>query len=215
MRDAMRELKSSARSRIADIARGAGGGTATVDPVLNDRKGGGRPTAERVLDVARRLNYPLPPPTHGDVGISQPEFRFPAACWPISGRGAGDSRRAVSEVQSNGDSPRHREIQCGSVADNLIRMSNGIAFIALEHSQVREPVNVLVDSRIPVVTMVSDLSNSQRLGYVGIDNRAAGRTAGHLLERFIGQRDGKAAMIAGSLSYRCHEEREMGFQHIL
>ena len=37
-------------------------------------------------------------------------------------------------------------------------------------------------------------------------SRAAGRTAGHLLGRFIGQRQGQVAMIAGSLSYRGHED---------
>ena len=62
---------------------------------------------------------------------------------------------------------------------------------------------------------MSDLSNARRVAYVGLDNRAAGRTAGLLLGRFIGERRGKIAMIAGSLSYRGHEEREMGFQHII
>src|SRR5690606_41278648 len=54
-----------------------------------------------------------------------------------------------------------------------------------------------------------------RSAYVGLDNRAAGRTAGLLLGRFIGPRTGKVAMIAGSRHYRGHEEREMGFHHIL
>ena len=41
-----------------------------------------------------------------------------------------------------------------------------------------------------------------------------GRTAGYLIARFIGPRPAKVAMIAGSLSYRAHEEREMGFLHV-
>jgi LacI family transcriptional regulator len=73
--------------------------------------------------------------------------------------------------------------------------ADGIAFMALEHPAVREAVNMLA--------------------YVGLDNRAAGRTAGYLLGRFVGQRPGKMAMIAGSLSYRAHEEREVGFLHIV
>jgi len=68
---------------------------------------------------------------------------------------------------------------------------------------------------VPVATLISDLSHSRRVAYVGLDNRAAGRTAGHLIGRFIGPRKGKVAMIAGSLSYRGHEEREMGFLHIM
>jgi uncharacterized iron-regulated protein len=39
--------------------------------------------------------------------------------------------------------------------------------------------------------------------------------AGYLLARFIAKRPAKVAMIAGSLSYRAHGEREMGFLDIL
>jgi len=51
---------------------------------------------------------------------------------------------------------------------------------------------------------------------VGIDNRQAGRLAGYVLGRFLGTAQlKKVALLAGSLSYRGHEEREMGFRHIL
>ena len=51
----------------------------------------------------------------------------------------------------------------------------------LEHPLVREAVHTLAEEGVPVVTLVSDLSNSRRAGYVGLDNRAAGRTAALLL----------------------------------
>ena len=38
---------------------------------------------------------------------------------------------------------------------------------------------------IPIVTLVSDVPGKDRIGYVGVDNRAAGRLAGHLIGRFI------------------------------
>jgi LacI family transcriptional regulator len=223
MRDAMQEIRSGVRSRIADIAREAGVGTATVDRVLNDRKGVGRPTAERVLEVARRLNYPLPPQLVAMPGLVSLNFDFllPAGPHPFF-KLVGDALETVEErfPRFRAMATRHdiEKFNPAALADSLLRIgkqSNGVAFIALEHPQVREAVNTLVERGVPVVTMVSDLSNSRRLGYVGIDNRAAGRTAGHLLGRFIGRRAGKVAMIAGSLSYRGHEEREMGFRHIL
>ena len=65
------------------------------------------------------------------------------------------------------------------------------------------------------MTLVSDIAHAPRLGYVGIDNRNAGRLAGHLLGRFVPGSAGEVALFAGSLSYRGHEEREMGFRHIL
>jgi LacI family transcriptional regulator len=71
-------------------------------------------------------------------------------------------------------------------------------------------------SGVPIVTLVSDILHVPRAGYVGIDNRAAGRLAGYLLGRFLGSgTKRKIALFAGSLSYRGHEEREMGFRHVI
>ena len=73
---------------------------------------------------------------------------------------------------------------------------------------------MLAERGVPTVTLISDILNARRAAYVGLDNRSAGRTAGYLIARFIGPRPAKVAMIAGSLSYRAHEEREMGFLHV-
>ena len=80
-----------------------------------------------------------------------------------------------------------------------------------EHPVVREAVNALAQRGVPTVTLISDLANSARVAYVGLDNRAAGRTAGYLIARFIGPRAAHVALIAGSRHYRAHEEREGGF----
>jgi LacI family transcriptional regulator len=95
------------------------------------------------------------------------------------------------------------------------RGAQGLAFMALEHPLVREAVAELTERGVHVVTLISDLPGSQRAAYVGLDNRAAGRTAGLLIGRFLGPRTGKVAMIAGSLSYRGHEEREIGFLNLM
>jgi LacI family transcriptional regulator len=69
---------------------------------------------------------------------------------------------------------------------------------------------------VRVVTLATDILHVPRVAYVGIDNRAAGRVAGYLLGRFLGTSERKKVVLfAGSLSYRGHEEREMGFRHIL
>jgi LacI family transcriptional regulator len=67
-----------------------------------------------------------------------------------------------------------------------------------------------------VVTIATDILNVPRIAYVGIDNRQAGRLAGYIVGRFLGTAEPKkVALFAGSLSYRGHEEREMGFRNIL
>jgi len=88
--------------------------------------------------------------------------------------------------------------------------------IALDHPTVREAMRSLAASGVQIVTIASDILHVPRLGYIGIDNRAAGRLGGFLLGRFLGRGvKRKVALFAGSLSYRGHEEREMGFRHII
>ena len=80
------------------------------------------------------------------------------------------------------------------LARSLLRYgkrADGVAFMALEHPAVREAVQVLADRGVATVTVVSDLSGSRRDACVGLDNRAAGRTAAYLIGRFIAPRGGQ------------------------
>ena len=94
--------------------------------------------------------------------------------------------------------------------------ADGVGLIAQDHPLVREAIRALHQANVPVVTLASDVLSVPRLAYVGIDNRQAGRLAGQLMGRFMcGRNPAKVALFAGSLSYRGHEEREVGFRTIL
>jgi LacI family transcriptional regulator len=212
------------RARIADIAAAAGVSTATVDRVLNGRDGVRPMTARRVMQAAAQAGYAIDAPTP-EAKPARPlkiEFLVPAGTnrylrmlgdyiefahnqWAAQGM-----RCRVHYVESfNPNELAARLLHYGQRAD-------GVVFMALEHPVVRDAVNALAEQNVPAITLISDLSNSRRLAYVGIDNRSAGRTAALLLGRFMGPRPaGKIAMLAGSLNYRGHEEREIGFLHLI
>jgi len=219
------ESSEAKAPRIPDIARLAGVSTATVDRVLNQRAGVRAATQQRVLRAAAELGHAvLPAVQAGAVAASRPmqlSFLLPA----------GNNRFIRMLGDMVGYSQEHWtpwNVRCRSefiesfnplaLADALRRhgrRADGVALMALEHPAVREAVHELVAAGVPVVTLISDLSNASRTAYLGLDNRAAGRTAGYLIGRFIGQRPAKVALIAGSRSYRAHEEREAGFLHVL
>ena len=94
------------------------------------------------------------------------------------------------------------------------RGSTGVAFQALDHPLVREAASALAGAGIPMVTLCSDIGEVDRLAYIGIDNRAAGRTSGFLMGRFC-KGAGKLAVVWGGQLYRSHEEREIGFRTVL
>lgn len=214
------------RSRIPtlqDVARASGLSLATVDRVLNRRGGVREITARRVLEAAAACGY-LP-----DDRIRQllqppplrPVFLVPAGTNPylrLLARRLRDNTELAARFGARPVACFVDSFDPKALAESLARhgrRADGIAFMALAHPLVREAVDRLVADGRPVVTFISDLPDSARTAYVGLDNRAVGRTAAWFVGRFLAGRRGKVALIAGSLRYRAHEDREMGFLSLL
>jgi LacI family transcriptional regulator len=212
-----------ARATITKIAREAGVSTATVDRALNNRAGVRQRTRSLVLDVAERLGY-LP-----ESGVNGWARATPVSDIALLLPGGTNTflKMLAHYLEATAEARRFEArvtvhliegFNPDALARKLVGLKgqvNAIGVIALDHPTVREAIRDVVASGIPVLTMISDISNVPRIGYVGIDNRAAGRLAGHLLGRLVRQGGKQVALFAGSLSYRGHEEREMGFRHIL
>ncbi|HTW26813.1 MAG TPA: LacI family DNA-binding transcriptional regulator [Acetobacteraceae bacterium] len=207
---------------ITDVAREAGVSTATVDRVINRRAGVRALTRTRVMSAAQRLGY-LEPERQADAAPHAPvrlAFVIPggtnAFLAHLASQLAEAARRRAPEavVQVH----RMEAFDPQGMAEGLCRLAasaQGIGIVGLDHPAMREAIRQAAAAGARVLTLVSDIADVPRVGYVGIDNRAAGRLAGHLLGRFTAGRGGKVALLAGSLSYRGHEEREMGFRGIL
>lgn len=211
----------SVRATLQDVAREAGVSAATVDRVLNNREGVRARTREVVLTTARRIGYIsdlqqetpnvapiplvflLPSGTNSFINILHRQIELQAATRP---------ELSVQVERIEGFNPQ-------SVAAHLAALKGtaaGVGLIAQDHPVVREGIRALAQTGVSVLTLASDIQNVSRTAYVGIDNRQAGRLAGQLMGRLLpaGQ-PAKAALFAGSLAYRGHEEREMGFRAIL
>lgn len=214
------DAEHPAHARLPDVARRAGVSTATVDRVLNKRPGVRPVTIQRVLRAAAELNYILESDFAPPVAPLRLVFLLPAGTnrfLGLLGRLIAASSATLAERQIQARVEYIKSFNPDLLARALLqhgKSADGIAFMALEHPAVREAVNTLAARGVPTVTLISDIAGTRRVASVGLDNRSAGRTAGYLIARFIGARKAKVAMIAGSLSYRAHEEREMGFLHL-
>jgi LacI family transcriptional regulator, galactose operon repressor len=208
-------------ARIEDVARLSGVSPATVDRVLNQRPGVRAVTVQRVLKAANELGYlmdsALPAQALKPWRLA---FLLPADTnrfLGMLGRLIGASQDQLASFNMRARVEHLESLKPHLLAHELRRLGrevDGIVFMAIEHPAVREAVETLAERGVPAVTLISDIANTRRVAYVGLDNRSAGRTAAYLIARFIGRRPAKVAMIAGSLSYRAHEEREMGFLHL-
>jgi LacI family transcriptional regulator, galactose operon repressor len=211
------------RTTLEDVARTAGVSLATVDRVLNRRPGVHAPTAERVQQAIERLNYR--PDRFAARLARRREHRFQF----ILPTGTNAFMRTLEErVRATADYVAAERVQIGvthvdvfdgdvlaSALDRLRGEVDGVAVVALDHPSVREAIDDLTNSGVTIVTLVSDAPRSRRAHYVGIDNSAAGRTAGSLLGRFLAGRPGKVGLIAGSIALRDHIERQIGFEQVV
>lgn len=208
------------RPTIDDIARAARVSTATVDRVLNQRPGVRGITRARVIAAARGIGYlpepeaaPPPAPVRLDFVLqSGPNTFMDLLAAHLEARGRARAAELLVRVHRVDGFSAEALAAC---LRGLKGASGGVGLIAIDHPLVREAIRETAAAGTPVLTLVSDIAHTPRFAYVGIDNRNAGRLAGHLVGRFVPGSEGEVALFAGSLSYRGHEEREMGFRHIL
>ncbi len=202
---------------IADVAQAAGVSPATVDRALNGRAGVHARTRSRVMRAAQRIGYvaaePEREPALAPVRLA---FVIPGGSNTYLGnlsRALQATPAPLAEITVHRlDTYRPEALAAG--LRHVAAEADGVGVVALDHPAVREAIRDLGAFGKRVLTLVSDISDVPRAAYVGIDNRAAGRLAGHLLGRFLRDAAGEVALFAGSLRYRGHEEREMGFRRI-
>ncbi|MCU0910171.1 MAG: LacI family DNA-binding transcriptional regulator [Rhodobacteraceae bacterium] len=211
------------RPTVHDIAKEAGVSLATVDRVLNARPGVREKTITKVQEAVARLGYVRD--TYAANLARQRQYRFVFVLPDGPGQFAQSLRSALHEAYASQIADRTvirtvrvpigdphaivRTLQ-GVHADGL----DGIALMVPETPQVRDAIARLKDAGVAVVTLVSDLPNSRRDFFVGINNSAAGRAAGSLMGRFVGGR-GEILVVTNSLRSRDSVERRFGFDEVM
>ena len=222
----VQELPAVAPVRLQDVAREAGVSLATVDRVLNGRAGVRERTVQKVQAVVQRLAY-RPDPSAARLARPRPRrlaFLLPEGSNSFVGmlRAELDAlspwlaeRRARAHVVL---ADEFRPVQAAAAIQRLAGQCDAAVLMCQDHPLVRHAIEELAATGVTVVTLVSDVPTPGRAHFVGIDNVAAGRTAGSLMGRFVARpRHGKekVGIVLGSRWLRDHAERLFGFQQVL
>jgi LacI family transcriptional regulator len=207
------------RYRLREIAQQSGLSLATVDRVLHDRPGVRPSTVVEVQQAIAELDRQA-----GQLRIAGRTFlvdlvmqtpaRFSSAV-----RGALEAelphlRPAVIRSRFHLQEASSPPAVVRTLAGIARRGSHGVILKAPDAPEVSAAVADLVDRGIPVVTLVTDLPDSRRIAYVGIDNRAAGATAAYLVSRWAG-RGGSVLVTLSSVDFRGEGDRGRGFRDTL
>lgn len=215
----MDEDDTPQRPRVADIALLAGVGTATVDRVLHGRAHVRAATRARVEAAMRELaasgvrpHVVAPPPP----GMALRAFlggRPGFANDILSQSLRHHAREAGVAVSVEFVLRRNVTALAEALAECARDGTTGVIVQPVEHPLIRDAITALIAGGVPVVAILSTPHSVPGLGYVGLDNRAAGQLAGRITALLCGGQ-GRVACLTSS-AYRSHEERESGLRTIL
>lgn len=211
--------KSMLRPTTKDLAKAAGVSRATVDRVLNGREGVRQNTVDRVnqaivaLGFVRNLQaanlaksqsyrFIFALPRSGDQFLDQIVQRIREAETLFS---ADQVWCEVHHIDEN--DPHSISAYLSSLAKSDVA---GVAIMSPETPQVRDAITRLQQRGVAALPFVSN-QTMMKADWVGIDNRAAGATAGLLMGHLTGPHGGAVMVIAESMGSRDSLERRIGF----
>lgn len=204
--------------RLIDIAEAAGVGIATVNRVLNDNGKASARTREKVIQAARQLGARrLMPEVHR--GLTRFDFVFARSLTPFFQRLELALKRQMQLLDRRIVVHRHDfdpldARQVAAFIKKPAHKRNGLMLVVHDTPLLREAVQSVVRQGVPVVTLMSDLSDVGGLHYAGINNLQAGRSAGYFLGR-LNREAGRVLVLSNDLSFRAHRDRSNGFLQVL
>jgi LacI family transcriptional regulator len=212
------------RPTVHDIAEKAGVSLATIDRVLNGRPGVRATTRQRVEQAIVALGY-----VRDMAAANLAKGRTYALTFVVPG---GDNAFMIGLRHEIEEAARHSALDrtliriievppfdaerlagvLNSLTDDL---PDGVAVVAVDAPEVAAALARLKGLGVAIVTLISDVAGPFRDHFAGVDNVAAGRTAGTLMGRFKKVPGGSIAVVAGSMLVRDHRDRLSGFCNAL
>ncbi len=218
------ESRQTMRPTTSDIAKTAKVSLATVDRVLNDRPGVAEKTVTKVNAAIQKLGYVR------DVSAANlAKKRQYKLVFVLPDEKSEFLKELSEEIEHRGGASNTDRTQLSIIRfptnepHTLVhelrkikrRNIDGVAIMARATPQLRDAIAELHSHGIPVVALVSDQPESDADHFIGIDNVAAGRTAGVLMGRFLPSQSGKIAVLTNSIQSYDSLDRRRGFDEVM
>ena len=212
------------RPTTKDLALAAGVSLATVDRVLNGRTGVHQKTVTAVHDAIREIGF-----ERNQIAATLARKRGYRFGFVLPQDGDAFLAEIMSHIKEINDAGRAEMLEVKAlvvdeqnphnVAQFLTHLDageyDGVAIMAPETPQIRDAIRRMRSRGIHTIAFVSNQHDSLAGDFVGIDNTAAGATAGRLMGRFAGGRVGSVAVITDTMQSRDSLERRLGFDALV
>lgn len=217
-------LQMNRTPTLSDVASLAGVSYATADRVVNARGGVAEKSRTKVQDAVKALGYVR---NVAAANLSQQRTYHFGFVLPAGKNAFFDHMRHIIRQRTTA-SPAHQadlqifDVEAFDVAALALQLQrligqgfDGLAVVGIDDPAICTAIEALRADGVAVVTLVSDVSASTAVGYIGVDNVAAGRTAGRLIGMAQSAGRGTVQIILGSLALRDHAERLVGALAVL
>lgn len=204
------------RSTIQDLAEAAGVSVSTIDRILNGRAKVRPATAAKVLETAEALGFYALPALRERLG-QKPALRVGVLLQQSQRslyRLIAESLRKAAPPQVEVVIEFMEDLSPESVSDHALRLGRqvqALALVSAEHARVSHALETLAAEGVRSYALISELTASCGLGYIGLDNWKVGRTAAWAITG-LAKTPGKVAILVGNHRYRCQESNESGFR---
>lgn len=204
---------------IKEIAELAGVSRGTVDRVLNHRGSVNEKTAQKIIDIARALNYK---PNRAGMALAAQKKRLKLGIIlcpstnPFFGEIIQSVDVAATELSYYNCQVLRKQVafdvtmQLEAIEQLLAEGIHGLAICPVNVPALSDKINELMQNGIPVITYNTDLLGSKRIAYVGSNFIHSGDTAAGLI-RLMTKGPIEIGIITGSADVLCHTERVAGF----
>ena len=209
---------------LSDVARAAGVSYATADRVINNRGNVAKKSSEKVRKAVAALGYVrnIAAANLSRGRIYKLAFLIPQGSNAFFNRIHQHIIHTAEHQQREGVTVEVIKVAAFAVEglqESLLallgRDIDGIAIVGLQSAALEKSLAQLRARGVAVVGLVSDLPQTSRAAYIGIDNIAAGRTAARTVGLSHGGHSGCVQTFAGSMEARDHAERLSGFREVL
>ncbi len=202
-------------AELANVSRG------TVDKVLNGRPGVKEETKQKVLQIAKELNYHpnflgkalVHSKTPTKIGIVLTPDYNPYIQATL--KGIKQAEEEFSPFSLTVTVKMLTTLEPAELVNILANMSEdgyaGIALLPIDDDQVKRKINQLADQGILIITFNSKIEGIRELCFLGQDHVKGGETAAGLMGRLLPE-GGDVGIIISSNNLSCHQCRLKGFQ---
>lgn len=201
-------------AELANVSRG------TVDKVLNNRPGVKKETKERVLKIAKELNYQpnflgkalVQSKNPINIGIILTPEHNPFIHDILKGiKNAQDEFNAFGiDVSVKMPTTLEPAEQISILTELEQEGVHGIAMFPIDDSSVVNKTNQLVKKNIAILTCNSQVKGIQDFCFIGQDHYKGGAVAAGLMTKLMPS-GGKVGIIISSYNLACHTDRLNGF----